>query len=105
MAAHDLEQLEPGEARHDHVADHEVELGGFEQLQRLLGALPTGRRMAGRLEDLHDEPADHVLVVDHEDAAHAGVSFAMGRRSVNDAPRPNSEAAVRSRRATRRSRG
>ena len=69
--AYRFEQLEPGEARHDHVADDEVEVVVVEQRQRLLGALGTDDLVAGRLEDLDHELPDDVLVVDHEDAAHA----------------------------------
>ena len=93
--AHRLEQLEAGEAGHDHVADDEVELVVLEQRQRTLGALRAGDLVAGGLENLHHEPADHVLVVDHEDPAQRSSSSSQrGRRRVNCAPRPTSEYAV-----------
>ena len=70
--ANELEQLEPREARHDHVAHHEIEVRVVEQLQRALGVLGARDRVTGGLEDLHHEQADHGFVVDHQDAAHSG---------------------------------
>src|SRR5581483_5039182 len=58
---------------------------------RALGAdgdVPRG------LEDLDDQHADDVLVVDHEDPAHSA-SPEIGKRSVNVAPAPGCENTVR----------
>ena len=86
-AARRLEQLEAGEARHDDVADDEVELVVVEQVECMLGALGADDLVPDRLEDLDDEHADHVLVVDREDAAHWFASVASGSRTVKRAPR------------------
>ena len=78
----------------------------LEQRERNLGALGAVDLVAGRLEDLDDEHADDVLVVDHEDAAHRGLLVASGSRSVNVAPRSGlGRRGQRCRRAPRRSRG
>ena len=99
-ALHHLEQLEAREARHDHVAHDEVEVGGLEQLQRALRAFGTGRVVTGRLEYLHDQAADHLLVVDHEDVAHPAAPLGdrepkRERRAVPVLRRCGQRAAVR----------
>ena len=66
--ADELEELVAVEVRHDHVAQHEVDGGGLQALQRLAaarrhdhGAPFLGQQVAQRL-------ADAEVVVDHEDA-------------------------------------
>ena len=96
-AARGLEQLEAGEARHDDVADDQVELAAVEQLERVLGALGADDLMADRFEDLDDEHADHVLVVDREDAAHRAAS--AGERQAHGEARADAGLRRRDQRA------
>src|SRR6185503_17089141 len=58
------------------------------------GALRADDLVADRFEDLDDEHADHVFVVDREDAAHRVASAASGSRTVKRAPTPGSDDAI-----------
>jgi hypothetical protein len=81
LALQHAEELEPRDARHPVVRDHEVDGRALEHVQRLAD-VPRGHRLVpGRAQRVLEDERDRGVVVDVQDGGHGAETIA-GRARV-----------------------
>ena len=66
-------------SRHHDIREHDVEALGAEQGERARGGVADDRLVAGETEGARDRRQRRLIVVDNQDAAHAGRSRGRSR--------------------------
>ena len=74
-----LEQLEAAHAGHLEIGDHQVVAAARSSLQRLVAVLDGVDDVALHGEEVGEDLADHLLVVDDQDARDVGVEDVLDR--------------------------